>query len=738
MKETYKNRILKFLSRPGCHPTKLAGISRALGVPEASWSEFHAAFKELRQTGKIVIGSKNLISLGAATGQVVGTFRANPRGFGFVIPQEPTSNGDLFIVPGGTAGAMTGDKVIAKVLKKGGRAGRIRHRGEIVEILERACTKFVGVLKQADSKWFIEPEGKGLFAPIFVEDIAAKGAKAGDKIAVEIIRYATEKEPASGVIIDVLGRAGLYDSEIKSIIAQYNLRTDFGNECIEQARAAAGNFAPEASNGRDDITGEVIITIDPADAKDFDDAISLRKDADGNWVLGVHIADVSSFIPMDSALDLAARERGNSVYLPGKVLPMLPEILSNGICSLQPGLKRFAKSVYITYDSGGNILGREFANSIIQSTARLTYEQADNILSGRASGFPGQVVALLKDMEVLAHAIEKRRLKNGMLHLDLPETELVMDDAGKVVDAHPADDSYPHTIIEMFMVEANEAVASLLDRFGVPFMRRIHPEPTAGGVKELGRFVRLCGLKVPRRLDRAAIQDLLTSVKGTGYSYAVNMYILRSLPRAEYAPMHIGHFALASTHYCHFTSPIRRYADLLVHRLMSCYIEYRLNMIGLEEVLPEAELADIGGHITFTEQRADNAENELKTVLILQMLSEHVGQELNCIVSGLTNFGIFVQCTKFGIEGLVEFGDLGLDEWKYDTRTQAVVGLHSGKSVHLGQEMRVTIASVNVAARQLNLAPVELLVDSRQRLSSRRGRKKGRGGRSQRHTRRRG
>ncbi|HIJ66997.1 MAG TPA: RNB domain-containing ribonuclease [Planctomycetes bacterium] len=216
------------------------------------------------------------------------------------------------------------------------------------------------------------------------------------------------------------------------------------------------------------------------------------------------------------------------------------------------------------------------------------------------------------------------------------------------------------------------------------------------------------------------------------------MYILRSLPRAEYAPMHIGHFALASTHYCHFTSPIRRYADLLVHRLMSCYIEHRLNMIGLEEVLPEAELADIGSHITFTEQRADNAENELKTVLILQMLSEHVGQELNCIVSGLTNFGIFVQCTKFGIEGLVEFGDLGLDEWKYDTRTQAVVGLHSGKSVHLGQEMRVTIVSVNVAARQLNLAPLKPLVDSRQRLSSLRGRKKGRGGRSQRHTRRRG
>ena len=716
---------------------KLAALGKSLGVPESNWSEFHAAFKQLRQTGKIVIGAKNLIALPAVSGRVVGTFRGNLRGFGFVIPLEPTSNGDLYIGPHDTAGAMTGDTVIAKTVKKGVRAGQMRYRGEIVEILQRGRDKFVGTLKRTDSQWFMEPEGRGFFAPIVVDDVGAKGAKAGDKVVVEIIRYPTKKDPASGVIVEVLGKAGLYDSEIKSIIAQHNLGEDFEDKCLEQARAAAEDFQPDSTNGRDDITGEVVITIDPADAKDFDDAISLRKNADGNWMLGIHIADVSAFIPMDSALDVAARERGNSVYLPGKVLPMLPEILSNGICSLQPSRKRFAKSVYITYDARGNILGREFANSVIESTARLTYAEADNILSGKASGFAGQVVALLKDMEVLARAIEKRRLKNGMLHLDLPETELVMDDAGKVVDAHPADDSYPHTIIEMFMVEANEAVASLLDRFGVPFMRRIHPEPTAGGFKELGRFVQLCGLKVPRRLDRGAIQDLLASVKGTNYSYAVNIHILRSLPRAEYAPMHIGHFALASTHYCHFTSPIRRYADLMVHRLITCYIEHRLNMIGLEEVLPEGELADIGSHITFTEQRAEDAEKELKTVLILQMLSEHIGEDLNCIVSGLTNFGIFVQCTKFGIEGLVEFGDLGLDEWKYDNQAQAVVGLHSGKSVHLGQDMKVTIVSVNVPARQLNLAPVEPLVDSRQRLSTIRSRKKGGTRRSQRHSRRR-
>ena len=366
----------------------------------------------------------------------------------------------------------------------------------------------------------------------------------------------------------------------------------------------------------------MIITIDPPDAKDFDDAISLRKNADGNWVLSVHIADVSAFIPMNSPLDKEAQLRGNSVYLPGRVVPMLPEVLSNGICSLQPEQKRFAKTAYITYDPQGNILATDFANSIICSRARLTYEQADAILRGKAAGFAGEVVALMKDMEILSRAIEERRIKNGMIHLDLPETELVFDKAGRVVDAHPADNSYPHTIIEMFMVEANEAVASALDRFGVPFMRRIHPDPDAVSTKNITRFVKLCGIKVPRHLDRAAIQDLLAAVKNTPLSYAVNMYVLRSMQRAEYAPLQIGHFALASRHYCHFTSPIRRYADLMVHRLLDCYVKGMLSKIGLEEVLPEADLIEIGRHISFTETQADGAENELKTVLILQMLSK--------------------------------------------------------------------------------------------------------------------
>jgi ribonuclease R len=255
-----------------------------------------------------------------------------------------------------------------------------------------------------------------------------------------------------------------------------------------------------------------------------------------------------------------------------------------------------------------------------------------------------------------------------------------------------------------------------MDRFEIPFMRRIHPDPDSAKMKEVSQFVRVCGMKLPRRLDRKAMQELLEGVKGTSFSFAVNMHILRSLSKAEYAPLHIGHFALASTNYAHFTSPIRRYADLMLHRLLGCYIEHQLNMIGLDEVLPEAVLSDVGQHISFTEQRAVNAERELKTVLILQMLSGRIGDELDCVVSGLTNSGVFVQCLKFGIEGMIEFGDLGLDEWKFDKRWQIVVGKHSGKKITLGEEIRVRIAAVSVEGRRLYVAPSQPLVTSRPKI----------------------
>jgi ribonuclease R len=283
-----------------------------------------------------------------------------------------------------------------------------------------------------------------------------------------------------------------------------------------------------------------------------------------------------------------------------------------------------------------------------------------------------------------------------------------MDKSGRVVDAHPADTSYPHTIIEMFMVEANDAVASLLDRLNIPFIRRIHPEPDALSMKNLAQLVRAFGYHLPRNPDRTAIQDLLAAVKDKDCSFAINLAVLRSLEKAQYAPLHIGHFALASTHYCHFTSPIRRYADLLVHRDLECYLQNRLDLA--KDISAGLDLAEIGKHITFTEERAEDAEDELTTVLILQMLSDKIGKELDCVVTGLTNFGVFAQSRKLGIDGLIRLTDLGPDEWKFNTSAHCIIGQRSGCTIRLGQPLKVFIVSVNVPARQLNLAPVKLLV----------------------------
>jgi ribonuclease R len=720
MAEVYKSRIIKLLRHADYTPVKVAELARTLGVDADAYPQFQEAFNELRRAGHVIIGAGDLVTLPSIAGTVVGTFRANPKGFGFVIPLEPSSHGDLFIPPDAKGDAMSGDTVMAKVIRRGKRGGEGRLSGEIIQVMERASNQFVGTLIRRSEAWIVQPDGSRFFDPIVVEDVSAKNAREKDKVVVEILSYPTERTLARGVIIEVLGKAGRYETEIEAVSRAYRLPGPFPVECQEQARRAAAEFTGRPEHGREDISEKVIVTIDPPDAKDFDDAISLETDAEGNWVLGVHIADVCQFIPSGSPLDEEARLRGNSVYLPGRTTPMLPEILSNGICSLQPDQPRFVKSVYITYDADGQALSHRYANSLMRSRARLTYQQVDRILKGHTADTTPEVIDLLGRMETLSRRIEKRRNENGMLHLDIPEPELVFDEAGQVVDAHPADTSYPHTIIEMFMVEANEAVAGLLDRHSVTFMRRIHPEPDALTMQNLSRLLRAMGYDMPRHPDRHTLQALLTAVQGADNSFAINMLVLRSLEKAQYSPSSIGHYALASTHYGHFTSPIRRYADLLVHRQLQLYLEGRI--AAAKAIAAGQDLVEIGRHITFTEERADDAERDLITTLMLQMLSKHVGDEMDGVVTGLTSFGVFVQSTKFGIEGLIRLEDLGKDQWVYNKRAQCLVGEHSGQAIQLGHTLKVRIISVNVAGRQLNLAPLEPLGQAR---SARHGRAEG-------------
>ena len=715
MPERYVEAIIKYLSSRGYRPLKPRQLARQMGVADEDYGSFREAIKLLRDSGRVVLGARNAVTLPEMTGRVVGIYRANPRGFGFVTPETPNAHGDLYIPPGSAGDAMTGDTVVARVVKRGKRGGEMIYHGRIVEILRRGASRVVGTLARAERAWFVMPDGNALTAPVVIPDIGP-GAKAGQKVVAEITTYPAGGSLARGVIVENLGAAGEIDAETQAVIRAHGLPDEFSPEALAEARRAVDAFNPADRRGREDLTELTVVTIDPPDARDFDDAISLEVHGE-EFVLGVHIADVAHFVPAGGPLDAEARQRGNSVYFPRRVLPMLPEILSNGVCSLQEGQDRFCKSVFIHYDQQANVRRVRLAETVIRSSRRLCYTEAQDIIDGKSGGYERKVVALLRRMDDLARRIEKRRREAGMLHLELPEVEVVLDEKGKVVDAQPADDAYTHTIIEMFMVEANEAVARALHRRNVPFLRRIHPEPEPTQAKQLISFVRVCGHRLPRDLDRKDLQRLLETVKGRPESFAVNMAVLRSLARAEYSPMQIGHYALASDCYCHFTSPIRRYPDLTVHRLFSRLLR------GAEPPPADlAELTSLGEHCSTTERRAEAAEEELRTVLILQFLAGKVGEVFDGVVTGVTNFGMFVQLPRYGIEGLVRMADLGDDWWELNARAGEIRGERSGWRFRIGDPLKVRIVSAEPARRQLNLVLEEPPETAKQR--ARRKRKK--------------
>jgi len=723
-----RNHILHLLQKDST-PRKLIHLEQELGIRGELKAAFREAVDSLCAEGRLIVGPGQVASLPSLSGEVTGIFRANARGYGFLTPEQSTDDGDVFIPAKATGSAMTGDRVVAKITRRGSKDDDNRLTGEIVRVLNRAHTSVVGTLRQEPSGWLVQPDGGDFSRPIEIESVDARKVHHGDKVAVEIRFYPTRSQPARGVVTEVLGRPGRFETETTAVIQRHHLYDAFDASSLVEASNAKMAFERKRGHStfslspnteedekvecplfrlREDLTDELVITIDPPDAKDFDDAVSLARDEQGRWVLGVHIADVSYFVPEGSALDRAARRRGNSVYLPGRTLPMLPEMLSNGICSLQPGQRRYTKSVYLTYNKDGQIQSTDFANTMIQSSARLSYQEADRILKGDPCGFSEEVVSLLHDMDTLARLIETRRRRAGMIQLKMAERELVLDDTGQVIGVQPEDTSYPHTIIEMFMVEANVAVATQLDRYCIPFLRRIHPEPDRNALRQLAQTLRLLGVTLSRQPQRADLQALLDRVQGTRTALPVNILVLRSLEIATYAPASIGHYALAASKYCHFTSPIRRYADLLVHRALEGYLTGNLDRARRQYAYPDLE--EIGRHITETEQTAEEAEQELKTILILHLLRRQIGQELSGIVVSLTAFGASVHLPDFGVEGLIPREALGPDHWQFDQSSQCLIGRYTGAILRLAQTLRVRIVDVHPAAGQLDLAPAHPLI----------------------------
>jgi len=745
MSSRYIVRLVAHIRHEEYAPASIETLRDDLGVPPAEADDFAAAVHQLRDSKRLTIDEHGLVKLPTMGATLVGSFRKNAKGFGFVVPETPFREGDLFIPPEATGDALTGDTVECAV-SRGQRRGKDDVTGRVIKVVKRKRKVFTGELSQRGSQWLVYPDGRELTDPVVIRDPHAKNAKPGDKVVIEITHYPQGGGPmgsilAEGVIVDVLGAAGVPSVETQATIAAYNLPGEFDERVVAQARRCTEQFDREverfeydhenAIKDRDDLRAQFIITIDPPDAKDYDDAIQLRRTKDG-WALGVHIADVAHFIPPGTPLDEEAKVRGNSCYLPRLVIPMLPEVLSNGICSLQEAVPRFCKSAFMEYDRQGEILKSGVASTLIKSAKRLTYLEAQALIDGDETeakkhaktepNYTEELYSTLREMDACARAIRIRRRAAGMIHLDLPQVELIYDDKGRVVDAQREDDAFTHTLIEMFMVEANEVLARVFERVKVPLLRRIHPEPTPGNVGDLRDVVRVAGFTIPKKPTRQELQKILDATKGSPAAPAVHFAVLRSLTKAEYSPALVGHYALASEAYAHFTSPIRRYPDLTVHRALSEYLRLTGNgkrpptsdeacaklgeKLSESRMCPDEEaLTAIGRQCSRTEENAAAAEGNLRSFLVLQLLSEHVGESFKGMVTNCSNAGIFIQIEKYLADGLIKKEDLpsGQGAWIYDAKSSRFHAPQTGRSFAIGDQLTVTIANVDLALRRMDL-----------------------------------
>ena len=751
----FVDRILAHLAHSAYRPSTIRTILDQMQVPDEDHDAFEADVEYLEEQESLVVSSDERLRLPQYGDEATGTIKINQRGFAFVRPDQLTREGDLYIPRGDTRDAVTGDRVRCRVFRKGqdrsrGRGGAEQGRravnGRVVEVLERKRTKFAGRLVRKGRNWFVEPDGRVLAEPVLIRDPFAKGAKEHDKVIIDMVLFPDEHGIGEAVIIEVLGAAGEPDVETRAVIETYGLRTEFPDAAINEAKAAAASFdpkQPDPEEEREELFDRFIFTIDPPDARDFDDAICIAWDPKlQEWELGVHIADVAHYVPPSCSLDVEAAARGNSSYLPQMVLPMLPEVLSNGVCSLQEGVPRLTKSAFIKLDERGRVINQRLARTVIQSRKRLTYLEAQALIDGdqkearrhakTEGGYEDELIDALRAADKLARIIRKRRLEDGMLVLDLPEFELVFNDEGQVIDAVPEDDAFTHTLIEMFMVEANEAVGRIFSSLELPLLRRIHPDPTFHDVTELRDYARIIGFNLPEEPDRHDIKALLDATRNSPAARAVHFSLLRTFTKAIYSPALVGHFALASRHYAHFTSPIRRYPDLTVHRAVDAFLDQTENgrkvpggrgrrqftdlLHGDSRVMGEVDLLETGRHCSETEVNSESAERDLRTFLVMQFLQEHhLGSELPAVVTHVSPSGmVFISIDRFLVEGVAKASEsVGADgredSWETDQRSGRLFGRRSGASIGLGDSVKVKILRVDPANREMELAIMELI-----------------------------
>ena len=678
---------------------------------ESTTSTAPTSQRDTKKTKESVLDTKSASAKQNAENTILGTFSRAAGGFGFVRPagadRAVGREHDIFIAAHDSLAACQGDTVRIQVGRSGSNRGRRssqtqdhnQTRGRVIEVVTRVRNQFVGTYREKANRSSVSVDGNQFEHPIPVGDAGAKRAVIGDKVVIEMIRFPSGQDNGEAVLTEVLGARGEPGVDTQMILHEFMIRQEFPEEVLDDARDQANQFDENDLTNRDDLTTDTIITIDPVDARDFDDAISLEKIDNGHWRLGVHIADVAHFVPVGSKLDVEAKLRATSVYLPDLVVPMLPEIISNNLASLQPDRNRYATTAIIEFNEEGIPIATDVKKTVIRSCRRFTYEEIDDFLDNRSKWqktLDNDVYFLLDRMHELAMLLRSRRLEHGSLEVGLPEIKIDLDSNGEVAGAHQTVNTESHQIIEEFMLAANQGVATLLNDRELKFLRRIHPDPTKRKLVNLTKFAQEIGIKTDDITSRFQIQEVVNQSIGKPYEQAVGLTVLRSLQKAVYGCEEERHYALNFTHYCHFTSPIRRYPDLTIHRLLNQVIAAK----PMVQDIPK--ITQLGDHCSDREQNAERAERELKKLKLLNYLDTRKGEEMVVLVTGVEKFGLFVQGVQVPASGLIHVATLRDDHYSLEQGTHVLVGFRSGNSFRLGDTLSIRIGHIDHKKREAN------------------------------------
>jgi ribonuclease R len=691
--------VLDCLSRSQ-RPLKLKEIARELEIGEDRYGELKATLAKLTEAGRVYRIKSQRYALPEQINLVVGTLDSTRRGAGFVVPEKRKADEtDVFVPPHKLGGAVHGDRVVARVE---GRRGRDNREGRIIQVLERAHSQVVGTLQRGKRFGFVVPDNTRLGFDVYVAEEALKQAREGQKVVVSIEDWGDGTKSPEGRVVEVLGDPDAPGVDILSIIRTHELDPDFPPEVEESARKLTADFDAEAKK-RLDLRDKLVFTIDPHDAKDFDDALSIEERGDGLYEIGIHIADVSHYVREGGSIDEEAFDRGTSVYLVDRVIPMLPEHLSNGLCSLKPDEDRLTYSVIVVLDGEGKVRESSFHQTVIRSRFRLTYQEAQEVIDGKLPRAELKAVTEpLQTLRGLAKVLRQKRSTRGSLDFDLPEAIVELDDEGFPIDIQESVRLDSMRLIEEFMLLANETVAHHATKLKVPFIYRVHDRPAPEKIDQIRDFVAALGYQLPQKakVNPRVFAEIIEQARGKREEELVNTVILRSMKQARYQVDNLGHFGLAADDYTHFTSPIRRYPDLEVHRLLK-KIQTGERWKGDREKQVE-RLEHVTSHSSVEERNAVEAERDSIDLKKVEFMERHIGDEFDGSISGVTSFGMFVRLNKYFVEGLIHLHDLSDDYYEFHEGKYALIGRNTGRRFRLADPVRVRVESVNKEKRQID------------------------------------